>query len=104
MELSVEKSNELALIIKAVQPLLATIDTEYARALAKAMRQDINMQQTMAVLNPRFDPAKLEIIRVQAESLDKLAGFVEDIRKAGEMKSKLAETDKIRQEIDKYFL
>lgn len=79
MELSKEKSEELASHIEGIKLNLLFVDVDYAKEVSKSMRQQASWQDSAAVLNPMYNPDKQNILLLykQAEMLDCIVKFIE---------------------------
>ncbi len=104
MELSVKKSQELAMAIEMLKPWLYHVDVEYAKEVSKGMFEQANRQESLSVLHPSYPQKKNEVIRIQATALDSLIEFIELLQEADKLKLEIGEEKKIREEISSLFI
>ena len=104
MEVTKEKSEELALGSELIKNSLPMIDVEYAKAVVKKIEEQASFQDSAAVLNPRYNPEKTKIIRLQAVMLTKLIEFIETGVEINNMKKSAASYENHLDEIQKMFI
>lgn len=76
MELSREKSEELAALIELMKPYIQLIDIDYANAVYKAMKDQASWQQSASILNPSYDSVKNDLLYTQAQCLKAMITFI----------------------------
>lgn len=103
-ELTVEKSQTLAHHIEMMKLYLNVIDLDYAKKVNTQMVIQVGRQESLAVLNPSYNPKKNELIYKQAQSLGYLIKFIETLKECDELKKQVAVYDNQRSEINKMFL
>ena len=103
-ELSFEKSEEQAEIIKSISFLVAVLDTKYCRKAAKGMIDQASRQESIAVLNPNHPQKKNEILRWQGLALRHLSDYVESLKEVEKCKLELSKENELRNEINGLFL
>jgi len=103
-QLSVEESRKLAFAIEQVKVFLPMIDVEYAKLAVKSMYEQASRQYTLAVLNPRYDPARSTLIGMQARGLDFLIKFIESMTECAKMKDSIKAKEVHYEDIEKMFL
>lgn len=104
MELSKEKSEELASHIEGIKLNLMFVDVDYAKEVSKSMRQQASWQDSAAVLNPMYNPDKQNILYKQAEMLDCIIKFLELGKETDAIKKKVAQVDAMQQNVMKMFI
>ncbi len=92
IELTEEKSNELANVIITLNVSTRFIDVDYAMAAASKLRTLANNNDTTAVLNRSYNPNKSDLLNKQAESLECLCSYIRALR----------ECDKLKQIVSSY--
>lgn len=104
MELSKEKSEELASHIEGIKLNLLFVDVDYAKEVVKYMRDKASWQDSAAALNPMYNPDKQNILRKQSEMLDCIVKFIELGKETDAMKKKVAQVDAMQQNVMKMFI
>lgn len=104
MEKSVEKSEQQAEIIKMIALPILMLDVEYCREAANDMCYQAKRQESMAVLNPNHPLLKNDILRKQGDALLLLCEYVSTLKEVEELKGRLANESKIRDEIARMFI
>lgn len=104
MELSKEKSEELASNIEGIKLFLMSVDLDYAKEVSKSMRQQASWQDSAAVLNSMYNPDKQNILRKQSEMLGCIIKFIELGKETDAMKKKVAQVDAMQQNVMKMFI
>lgn len=104
MELSKEKSEELASHIEGIKLNLMFVDVEYAKEVSKSMCNQASWQDSTALFNPMYEPDRQNILRMQAEMLDCIVKFIELGKETDAMKKKVAQVDAMRQDVMKLFI
>lgn len=104
MELSKEKSEELASHIEGIKLNLMFVDVEYAKEVSKSMRQQASWQDSAAVLNPMYNPDKQDILYKQADMLDCIIKFIELGKETDAMKKRADQLDAMQQNVMKMFM
>lgn len=101
-----EQSTELARIIEMVkiQMIGHRFDAEYANRAVAALRTQATRQESMAVLFPSHIPAKNDLLRAQADTLDHLVKFYEGLQSCEELKKKVSGAIQVQGEISKLFI
>jgi hypothetical protein len=89
IELTKERSQQLADTLEAIKIMLWGIDIEYAKAVSAAMRQDASRQDSLAVLNPRYNPDKSKLICLQSSMLDNIIEYVEKGKQVDALKTEI---------------
>jgi len=102
--LTQEKSEELAGQITILQQFICNMDLAYAREAAESILRQAEWQDSAAVLNPRYNPDKQNIMRIQAQGLLSLVDFGEKMIQVGKMKADLSVSDANLDRIAKMFL
>jgi hypothetical protein len=103
-ELTKEKSQQLADTIESIKLLLFCIDVDYAKSVVKAMHNQAEREDSLAVLNPRYNPAKSNMIHMQANMLNDIVNFIETGKQVDEAKKGIQETESHFDKIAKLFL
>lgn len=98
------KSMELAGQINMIKSILFGIDEEHLKQAIEAFRKQASFQDSAAVLNPRYDPQKSNLLNVQAATLEALLSFWNGLKNCEELKGKIKQNDKVREEIDALFI
>ena len=104
IEITVEKSQELADSIIGLKFSLFTVDVDYAKAVIHSMRKQASFQDSAAVLNPLYMPEKSDLIRMQANMLEHLIQFIELGKEVDQMKGSIAQAEANRNNILKMFM
>lgn len=99
-----QKSYELADIINKMKPFLNEMDLDYARSAIAHMQEVAGFNDSAAVLNPHYDPAKTDLMYVQCQALSKLVEYVELLKKCDQLKATVGRNNQQRSEILKFFL
>lgn len=97
------KSMELAGQIEGIKAFAMMMDLDHLRESIKHFREQASFQDSAAVLNPRYNPKKSQLLDMQATALENLLGFVERLKKCQEMKDSIKQDDAVRDEIEKMF-
>lgn len=104
IEITEEKSQQLAIFIRQIAFNIRCIDLPYLEACAKDMREQANRQESMAVLNPRHPQEANDLLRTQAKALQTLADYIHCLKEVDKQKATLANVKKAHSEIDKLFM
>jgi hypothetical protein len=80
MEHSLEKSTEQAEIIKMIVIPILGLDVEYCKSAVERMADDASMYDSMAALNPNYNPTKGNVLKRKAEALALLIDYVEKLK------------------------
>lgn len=104
IEVTAEKSIELADRINSIKMILFLIDVEYAKQVSKQMMDQGNWQDSAAVLNPSYDPLRSDIIRKQARMLNHLTQFIELGKEVDEMKAQEIRNKQNMDKISRMFM
>lgn len=97
------KSMELAGQINMIKSILFGMDEEHLKQAIDAFRNQASFQESAAVLNPRHDPQKSNLLYVQATTLECLLQFWNGLKNCEELKGQIAENDKNREAIESMF-
>jgi hypothetical protein len=103
-KLSHERSVEFAAHFEILKHALQLVDWEYAKACVKGMRGQAGFQETIAVLNPSYPLAGNDLIRKQAEALEKFIQGVQLLKECDQDKRSVAADTKTRAKIAGMFL
>lgn len=104
MELSKEKSEEQADIIRTIGFLVVQLDTNYCKKVAMEMNNQANVEMSISILKPDYSFIKNEIIKVQSGALMDLANYVEKLKEVERLRQQLTVENKAKNEINKLFL
>lgn len=104
IEITQEKSQELADCINNIKIPLLYMDIEYAKAAAEQMIEQASFQDSAAVLNPMYNPEKSDTIRKQAKMLQHLISFIEIGKEVDEHKKSIANHSNQQEKIIKMFV
>lgn len=99
-----ENSQEQAEILKMISMPILMLDVDYCREMAKDLRQQVNTQQTLAVLNPTYSETKNKLILLQAKALDDICNYVDSLREIDKTKLQIVVEEKQRDQINQLFL
>lgn len=103
MDITVQKSEEQAAIIRLISVYILLIDIDYCRHTGKTMLDQASRQESMAVLNPNHPQVKNDILRAQAKALLHLCDYVSALKEVDRLKARLDVENKTRDEISKMF-
>lgn len=103
MAVSLEKSEQLAGVLKSILPLLYLIDDEYIKEAYEQMYKDASMHDSMAALNPSYNLDSSRLMRTQAMALEHLEQFKETLIECGKLKEKLRKDKEIKEQFKAYF-
>lgn len=100
---SKEKSMELAMAIDCLKPWIHMVDLPYLRVAVKAMFADASRVDSTAPLNRNYDPAKTELMRMQATALGTLGDFIEQLIEIDKKKVKISDNDRTMDQLAQLF-
>lgn len=103
MEVSIEKSQQQANILILISNHLRELDADYLKEASKRMFNDANRQESIAVLNPRFNRDKTILMKAQSAALGTLVDYINILKECDELKTKIAMRDNSISEIEKLF-
>jgi hypothetical protein len=104
MELSREKSEELAALIELMKPYIQLIDIDYANAVYKAMKDQASWQQSASVLNPSFDSVRNDLLYTQAQCLKAMITFISLAKECDQLKSQIQHNQEARNKVAALFI
>lgn len=107
-----QNSQEQAEILKMISVPILMLDVEYCREMAKDLKQQVNMQQISAALNPNlyltilptYSEAKNKLILLQAKALDSICDYVDSLREIDKTKLQIVVEEKQKDQINQLFL
>lgn len=99
-----KKAQEQADIIMQIAFPVVMLDIEFCKNSSKTWMEQASRQESMAVLNRRYEPIKTEILREKAKALRLLAEYAESLKEIQNLKNKLAEAEINNEKIDKLFM
>ena len=94
-----EKAKQLAVAINLLKPIFFLIDLDFAKLAAKEMIDNANRLDSMAVLNPRYNPEKTRNQTLQAKTLMHLVSFIEGLIESDETKQKIKATENMLNDL-----
>lgn len=97
------KSMELAAQINMIKGVLFQMDEEHLKQAINTFRNQASFQDSAAVLNPRHDSIKNELLRVQANTMQSLMDFWNGLKKCEELKDVIAQNEANRKQIESMF-
>lgn len=98
------KSIELAGQINIIKVVLFQINEDHLKQSIEAFKNQASFQDSAAVLNPRYNSDKSDLLRVQANTLQSLLAFWEGLKECERLKGKMADNDKNRAAIESLFI
>lgn len=104
MELTQEKSEQQAEIIRMIAVPVALLDVEYCREIAKGMFDQVRMQLSLAPLNPRHPLIKNNLLGAKAAALNLLCDYVTKLKEVNELQKQLENQERWHGEIDQLFM
>lgn len=106
MELTEEKSQQLANTINAirVQLLANPIDVAYARAALVAMRNKASRMDAAAPLIRSYSPTKSDLLQKQADALGWLLLYIEALQQCDELKQRVQMEKDMHDQIENIFI
>lgn len=104
MEITEQKSQEIAEKIIILSTLFIDSDAEYLKAASKAMMEQANAQDTLIILNPSHNATKNRLLQLQGKALLHLADFVSCNVEVGKMKLEIDSQDQNTEKIKKLFI
>lgn len=103
MALSEEQSVQQAEILKIINLHANLVDLDYLRECHSEMKDSLNRQLTLSVLNPSFSVERHEVFGKKSEALGHFIKYVEALKEAEELAKKAERVQKTRDEISKLF-
>jgi predicted component of type VI protein secretion system len=103
-ELSKEKSEEFAAQFELLKFCVHQLDWEYAELLVRGLRSQASRQESLSFLNPAYPQTKNDLIRLQAEALEKFTQGVRLLRECDQLKKKIEADSGAREKILEIFL
>lgn len=104
IQLTKEKSEEVASMIEAIKGLLHFLDTDYCIAAVVAFRRQASMQDSMSILKPGYDFNQTRLLQQKADALEHLAKFIQALKECDELKLKIQENGAAFEKINKMFM
>jgi hypothetical protein len=104
-ELSDERSQEVADILKMSMGILQMLDVDYCREAVKAFRKQASFQDAASVINGNYNPKRTTLLYKQADALEALCNYLDRSRQCSELKAEIQQEQKDRDEmINRLFL
>ena len=104
IELTKEKSEQQAAIIRSIGVMILLLDVDYCRELVKRMYGQASQQEAMAVLMPRHSQTKNDSLRASATALDHLCDYVDALKECDRLKARIQAEEGMQDELSKLFL
>lgn len=97
------KSLDLAAQINAMKPIIMDMDLQWLGTMIDRFQDQASFEASAAVLNPRYNPEKQELLKVQAKTMSHLLNFVEGLKECDRLKLNVAAHENKLDEIAKLF-
>ncbi len=104
IELTVEKSEELAQKVELIKMISMGIDLDYSEEMVKSFFDQATRQESMAVLMPSHDSRKNDLLREQAKALDHFNKFIRGLRKSQNIKDQITKNQATADKISRMFI
>lgn len=101
--LTVEKSEEQAILLQRIKTTLVMFDIEYLRKLSKLMYDQASRADSASVLIPNYRPEKSELLRCQAKSTEKLCDFLDALKDVDEARIKVNKIEEFQKQMSNIF-
>lgn len=93
MELSKQRSEELALNIELLKLHIYTIDADYMSLVSKKLYEHAGNIDSTAALNKHYDPATTQLMRKQASAMSLLVNFIQSLKDIQKDKDNIKDRD-----------
>lgn len=99
-----EDSQKLAMVIECMKAYFPMLDVPYAKQVIKSLHEQSGRQDTLSILAPRYDHKRSELLHVQANALNHLVSFYEELVHCEMLKRDIQKNSEHNSEIEKMFL
>ena len=103
MKKTIEKSQEQVDIVTSVALFIQILDVEYCREAAEDMIKDASRYDSMAALNPSYNPEHGQLMRKQAEALTLLCDYVDTLKEIDKLKAGVKTREEFNTNLNKIF-
>jgi hypothetical protein len=103
MELTKEKSEELADWLMMIKPIVNMVDVEYLRACAEQFRRDASHYDATAVVNYKWNQHGSDYQCAMADQLSALADYIDAGKRVDALRAEVNTVNEKREEISKLF-
>lgn len=97
------KSLDLAAQINAMKPFIMEMDLGWLKEMIIRFNNQAAFEQSAAVLNPRYNPEKQDLLMVQASTMQHLYNFIQGLKECDRLKLNVAAHENRQDEIAKLF-
>jgi len=105
IELTQERSEELAQQIELMKLTLLQIDVPYLKALSEAFVEQASREDTLSILSSqRYDHTRSALLREQANAMKTILKLIRSLQTCDEIKRKIERHKLAFSQIDKLFI
>lgn len=104
MELTQEKSEEVAEVLTFIRLQILTLDLDYLKEAARQFQNQAGKQEGLSVLLPSHPQSKNDLLRMQGRALTKLIEYIETLKEIDALKLQVIKDEVQRSDIAKLFV
>lgn len=85
------KSSAVATMLGIINGVIFIADEEHLRRVVIGLRQQTDVENTLAMLNPGHDPQKAELLMANADAIEKLLALRETLKECARIRDSIKE-------------